>query len=117
MDKQRAYELLAIPAVSPSLAETLRNCPLQAGISRIRAVRMHVLGNPKAWLGTAYHSVFEQVWASRAFDGDVRIDEIWTNAIALLRAQSSVMNAAVKKHLDRGRICVESVRRKLEAFL
>jgi len=49
---------------------------------------MHVLGNPKAWLGTAYHSVLERIWASRAFAGDVRIDEIWTNAIEILRTQA-----------------------------
>jgi hypothetical protein len=49
---------------------------------------MHVLGNPKAWLGTAYHSVLERIWALGEFDGDVRIDELWTNAIDILLAQA-----------------------------
>lgn len=52
-------ELAKISATSPSLAETMRACQLRAGISRARGVSSFVLGNPKAWLGTAYHAVLE----------------------------------------------------------
>ena len=52
-------ELTTITAVSPSLAELLRLCALRAGLSRLATTRPLVLGNPKAWLGTAYHEVLE----------------------------------------------------------
>lgn len=52
-------ELTSIPAVSPSLAEVLRLCPLRAGLARADGAGQLVLGQPKAWLGTAYHSVLE----------------------------------------------------------
>lgn len=52
-------ELTGIPAVSPSLAEVLRLCPLRSGLSRANGAGQFVLGQPKAWLGTAYHSVLE----------------------------------------------------------
>ncbi len=51
--------LTSIPAVSPSLAEVLRLCPLRGGLSRADAAGRFVLGQPKAWLGTAYHAVLE----------------------------------------------------------
>jgi hypothetical protein len=88
MEEQRTYELPPISAVSPSLAETLRNCPLQAGISRIQAIRIYVLGNPKAWLGKAYHAVLERLWAPGKVDSESRFDELWGNAIAALQAQA-----------------------------
>ncbi len=46
--------------MSPSLAEVLRLCPLRAGLSRAGGADQFVLGQPKAWLGTAYHSVLEE---------------------------------------------------------
>lgn len=88
MARQQIYELPLIPTISPSLAETLRSCPLQAGISRIKAVRSYVLGNPKAWLGTAYHQVLEQVWGLEPFDLESRIEELWLNAIKKLQVQA-----------------------------
>lgn len=53
-------ELTSISTVSPSLAEVLRLCPLRAGLSRANSAGQFVLGQPKAWLGTAYHSVLEE---------------------------------------------------------
>lgn len=50
-------ELSRISAVSPSLSEVLRLCSLRAGLGRASGVDQFVLGNPKAWLGTAYHEV------------------------------------------------------------
>lgn len=54
-------ELSRIPAVSPTLAETMRVCQLRAGLSRIPSSYTFVLGNPKAWLGTAYHEVLDRI--------------------------------------------------------
>jgi hypothetical protein len=51
--------LTSISAVSPSLAEVLRVCPLRGGLSKAEGARRFVLGQPKAWLGTAYHAVLE----------------------------------------------------------
>ncbi len=82
------YELPHITAVSPSLAETIRNCPLQAGLSRINGVRAQVLDNPKAWLGTAYHQVLERLWTPSQLGDDARIEDLWMNAIAVLRAKA-----------------------------
>lgn len=59
-------ELTGIPTVSPSLAAVLRLCPLRAGLSRVDAAAQFVLGQPKAWLGTAYHSVLEGAAAGGA---------------------------------------------------
>lgn len=50
-------ELTSIASVSPSVAEVLRLCPLRAGLSRAGGAGQFVLGQPKAWLGTAYHAV------------------------------------------------------------
>jgi hypothetical protein len=89
MANQQTYALPPIAAVSPSLAETLRNCPLQAGISRINGVRDYVLGNPKAWLGTAYHEVLERLWDDpNPLDENVRIEGLWNKAISTLQAKA-----------------------------
>ena len=84
-----SYELKPIPAVSPSLAETLRNCPLQAALSRIAGIRDSVLGNPKAWLGSAYHEVLENLWApnEETLTNNELIQSLWNEAIARLRQQ------------------------------
>lgn len=89
MDHQKAYELPFIPAVSPSLAERLRVCPLQAGISRIENIRAYVLANPKAWLGTAYHSVLEHLWQSSPLGDDALIEELWSKSIKTLQIEAA----------------------------
>ena len=43
-----------LPSTTPTLAETMRMCLLCAGLSRAHGSQPYVLGNPKAWLGTAY---------------------------------------------------------------
>ena len=77
---------LALPlisATSPSLAEAMRACPLRAGISRGAGSSAHVLGNPKAWLGTAYHKVLEKVASAEAGDDvDAAAKRLWDDAIA-----------------------------------
>lgn len=39
----------------------MRVCLLRAGLSRASGGSKFVLGNPKAWLGTAYHEVLEKI--------------------------------------------------------
>jgi hypothetical protein len=49
-----------------------------------------VLGNPKAWLGTAYHEVLEQVAAAVSIDDlDVTTERLWDEAIAALQRRVS----------------------------
>ena len=78
---QYIIRLTAIEAVSPTLAETLRLCKLRAGLSRAGGARDHVLGNPRAWLGTAYHAVLEAVGPEQGNDIDARVRDLWDAAI------------------------------------
>src|ERR1044071_1829747 len=50
-----------ISTTSPSLADAMRGCMLRAGLSRVPSLSVLCLGNPKAWLGTAYHSVLARI--------------------------------------------------------
>ena len=70
--------LASISAVSPSLAEVLRVCPLRGGLSRAEGAGRFVLGQPKAWLGTAYHAVLEGAAGSGAAAAH---EEAWLAAI------------------------------------
>lgn len=54
-------ELAKIRATSPTLAEVMRSCLLRAGLSRAVGASALALGNPRAWLGTAYHEVLEKI--------------------------------------------------------
>jgi hypothetical protein len=61
----------------------MRLCNLRVGISKAAGSSLHILGNPKAWLGTAYHEILEKLQ-----DADPReetlgsaIDRLWTQAI------------------------------------
>lgn len=83
-----------INAVSPSLGETLRSCMLRAGLSQSPEAKSYVLGNPKAWLGTAYHAALEAV------DGDDKdiaetVQNAWDKSIQAL------YNKAKNHNLDR----------------
>lgn len=71
-------ELTSLSTVSPSLAEVLRLCPLRAGLSRANSAGQFVLGQPKAWLGTAYHSVLEEAARGAA---TVSHEAAWVAAI------------------------------------
>ncbi len=66
-----------IAAVSPTLAETLQQCKLRAGLSRAEGSNHHVLGNPKAWLGTAYHAVLERVGPEHRDDIETVVRDLW----------------------------------------
>jgi hypothetical protein len=71
-------EIPAISAISPTLAETMRLCHLRAGISKIGAISSLTLGNPKAWLGTAYHEVLEKI-----VDVDLQLEDLESAAARL----------------------------------
>lgn len=77
-------ELQEIRATSPTLAETMRACLLRVGLSKASGSSNLVLGNPKAWLGTAYHEVLEkivQIDLSRE-SLDAAVERLWDQAIA-----------------------------------
>lgn len=87
-DDEITLELIA--AASPTLVESIRICPLQAGLSRISALDEYVLGNPKAWLGTAYHEVLENLWTKyHELSDDGVIERLWSDAIQRLMMDAS----------------------------
>ena len=75
-----------IAHTSPSLAEQIRSCMLRAGLSRGEGISAFVLGNPKAWLGTAYHEVLASVQGVGCEDSELgqRIEELWNTSVAKL---------------------------------
>ncbi len=79
----RPLELPEIRATSPTLAETMRACLLRAGLSRTTGIASFVLGNPRAWLGTAYHEVLEGIAVIDAGQGCLEqvVDRLWREAI------------------------------------
>ena len=78
-----AIAIKPIERTSPSLAEMMRVCLLQAGISRAGNSNDYVLSHPAVWLGNAYHMVLER--APRAgisnTDLSLRVQEIWTSSV------------------------------------
>ena len=56
-----SLELREIRATSATLGEIMRACELRAGLSKVDDSVRFVLGNPKAWLGTAYHEVLDRI--------------------------------------------------------
>lgn len=72
---------------SPSGSELMRVCMLQAGMSRAPGISDVVLGNPKAWLGTAYHEVLERVSREEG-DPEIVINRLWNEAIERQYARS-----------------------------
>ena len=79
-----SLNLPKIRVTSPTLAETMRGCFLRAGLSRATGSSELVLGNPRAWLGIAYHEVLEKFpavdLAQETFDSAV--ERLWNAAIA-----------------------------------
>ena len=76
-------ELPLIAATSPTLAETMRSCSLRAALSRTPGSRKYVLGNPKGWLGSAYHQVLEKIAGARPTDitTDTTVERLWQEAV------------------------------------
>lgn len=77
-------QLPVLRSVSPTLSELLRICKLRAGLSRAPGAGDYVLGNPKAWLGTAYHAVLEKIVEADLTNEtlDVAVERLWNEAIA-----------------------------------
>lgn len=67
------------------MAEVMRSCALRAGLSRCEGARVFTLGNPKAWLGTAYHEVLEKLAETDVKDDalDAKVEALWTAAIGV----------------------------------
>lgn len=83
--------LPVIQATSPTLAETMRACRLRAGLSRATGTAAYVLGNPKAWLGTAYHEVLEKAAAVESnADSETAAERLWDGAVAAQQQRRSV---------------------------
>jgi hypothetical protein len=89
-ETSREFKLRSISAVSPTLAEILRNCPLQATFYQVPELNHFVLSNPKAWLGIAYHEVLEKLWLPRDDDStdDQLVEDLWISAIGTLRQKA-----------------------------
>lgn len=84
-------ELSKIRATSPTLSEVMRSCMLRAGLSQVSASSNFVLGNPKGWLGSAYHEVLEKVanvdLGKETLDDAV--ERLWNEAIASQHQRAS----------------------------
>lgn len=78
----RRLEVTGIAAISPSLAEVLRLCALRAGLSRATGVTSFVLGNPKAWLGVAYHEVLAGAGDRSGTDVERANEAAWASAVS-----------------------------------
>jgi hypothetical protein len=73
-----------VPATSPTLAEVMRLCQLRAGFSKIPESYDFVLGNPKGWLGTAYHQVLEKIVGVNLGNEalEAAVERLWNEAVA-----------------------------------
>ena len=89
-------ELPDIRATSPTFAETMRACMLRAGLSKANGSADFVLGNPKAWLGSAYHEVLEKIVGVDTAQEtlEAAVERLWNQAIAAQehRAQLHSLN-------------------------
>lgn len=85
-------ELAKIEATSPTLAEVMRSCFLHAGLLRAKGSSYFVLGNPKAWLGSAYHEVLEKIHTVDLANEtlDRAFNFLWDHAIARQHQRISV---------------------------
>jgi hypothetical protein len=90
-------ELPEIRATSPTLAESMRACLLRAGLFKATGSSNFVLGNPKAWLGTAYHKVLERIVEINLGQESLEdaVDRLWNEAIV---AQQNRVNVHVLDH-------------------
>jgi hypothetical protein len=86
-----------IGSTSPTLAEVMRSCFLRAGLTRAKGGDDYVLGNPKGWLGTAYHEVLERVATRPRTSEDLGavVEALWNEAVGaqLERARGHALDA------------------------
>lgn len=73
------------------MAETMRACLLRAGLSKASGSSNFVLGNPKAWLGTAYHDVLEKIVEIDLGQQSLEdaVEYLWGQAIAAQQQRSA----------------------------
>ena len=89
--KVDAVGLPEIKATSPTLAEIMRLCLLRAGLSRANGSSRLVLGNPKAWLGVAYHKVLQKI-PEVDLSGEPlekAVERLWSQAIGAQHQRAS----------------------------
>lgn len=79
---ERTIRIAQLPAVSPSSAEMLRSCMLRAGFAASTEASKFTLGNPKAWLGTAYHEVLALATRTPANELSQRLPLAWDAAVS-----------------------------------
>lgn len=65
-------------------SELLRSCQLRAGLTRASGSAEFVLGNPKAWLGSAYHAVLEKINQVdlQTETIETTVDRLWNEAVS-----------------------------------
>ncbi len=87
----QVLELPEIRAISPTLAEIMRLCFLRAGLSKARGSSNYVLGNPKAWLGAAYHEVLEKIGQIDLGQESLEdaVERLWSHAVAALQQRAA----------------------------
>ncbi len=88
-ERPQPLALPTIASTSPSLAEAMRTCLLRAGLSKTPGVSSYVLGNPKAWLGTAYHGVLKHLPDLAGADASSRLQQLWGQEITHLEQQAN----------------------------
>ena len=76
-------ELKPLHSINPTLAELMRVCHLRAALARASGSGQFVLGTPKAWLGTAYHSVLERIaYVDPNEDLEQAVARFWSEAVS-----------------------------------
>jgi hypothetical protein len=74
-----------IKSISPTFVDVLSTCMLKAGLARAQHVSQFTLGNPKAWLGIAYHAVlweinyFSQLNSTHELEHEIQV--LWKHAL------------------------------------
>jgi hypothetical protein len=73
-----------ILATSPTLAEVMRSCLLRAGLSRAVGCSVFILGNPKAWLGNAYHHALQYISQADLTEQslDASFTSLWNDSVS-----------------------------------
>jgi hypothetical protein len=69
----------------------MRACFLRAGLSKANGTSRFVLGNPKAWLGTAYHEVLEKIAEVGLGEEvlDTVVERLWCPAVSTQQRRAS----------------------------
>lgn len=75
-------QIKQIRSASPTLVGMLHDCLLKAGFACAQNVTQFIIGNPKAWLGTAYHEVLRQLPnINQSLIPEEGIPSLWQQAV------------------------------------